>query len=737
MGFFGRKTAPKAPSVRVEGVEKVTGAGKYAAEYKVNKVAYGVLVTSTIASGTIESINVEKANLVEGVIDILTHEKRPTVEAWATEDSARKSGFSLPLLHTKKIFFKGQPIALVVADSLEDATYAASLVTATYKQTDAIVDFDIEHPKMEAKSAGKERGSTDAWTSAASIHEAEYNIRHQVHNPMEMHASIAEWVSDNKLRLYDKNQGVNSVQQVVAGIFKIPKENIEVFSEFVGGGFGSGLRVWSNLPLAIMAAKQVKRPVKVMLTRPQMFILTGYRPQSWQKIKVGANASGELQGLWHQSKHNTSMFETYNEGITRISRLIYKSANVRTDAAIIPLNLGTPTWMRGPGDCTGAFALECALDELSYKLKMDPVELRLKNVSVKNDPETGKPWSTNFMDECIKRGAEQIGWKDRKPEPASLKEGDWMVGYGMGLGSWFAGRGKAGASIIMQKNGDILVQTAMTDIGTGTGTGMQNIAHLKLGLSHKKIKIKLGHSNLPAAPSQGGSTGLSSMSGAVTAVCEALKTKLASLAALSNAAYRDAKHEDLILSDKGISLKKAGNQSISFNALLLKNNLEKIEVEASSAPGDEQRKYAFCSAVAHFCKLRVHTKTGKVKVERMVSIVDAGYIVNTQAAANQVTGATVGGIGMALSEEQLVDSRYGSLVGNDLAGYHFAVNADAPIIETSFINKPDYNLNPVGSKGVGEVGIIGSAAAIANAIYHATGKRLRDLPITPDKVLMA
>lgn len=737
MGFFGKKSAPKVPQGRVEGFDKVTGAGKYAAEYKIDKMSYAALVCSTVAAGTIESLTVDTAHQVEGVIDVLSHLNRPLIPAFATEEEQKKSGFNLPLFHTNKIYFKGQPIAVVVAETLEDAVYASTLVKVTYKQDKAVVDFASEQKKIEAKPTGKERGSLEAWSNADQVAEAEYTISHQVHNPMEMHATIAMWTSNDKIRLYDKNQGVNGVQQTISRLWKIPASNVEVFSEFVGGGFGSGLRVWSNVPIAIMASKQLNRPVKLMLTRPQMFSLVGYRPHSWQKVRIGADSSGNFKGILHQAKHSTSAFETYTEGITRISRLIYKFDNLKTDAAVVPLNLGTPTWMRGPGDCTGAFALECAIDELSYKLKMDPVELRLKNVSVKTDPETGKPWSTNFMDECIRRGAEKFGWKDRRQEPASVKEGDWLIGYGMGLGSWFAGRGKAGASIIMQKNGSILVQTAMTDIGTGTGTGMQNIAHLRLGLPHEKIKIKLGNSNLPQAPSQGGSTGLSTMSGAVSAVCDALKTKLAGYAAAENAAYKDAKPEDVLLSTTGISFQKAGNQPISFETIFTKNNLQDVQVEAISQPGEERNKFAFCSCVAHFCKIRVHSKTGKVKVERMVSVVDAGYVVNTQAAANQVTGATVGGIGMALSEEQLTDDRYGTLIGNDLAGYHFAVNADAPIIETEFINKPDYNLNPTGAKGVGEVGIIGSAAAIANAIYNATGKRLRDLPITPDKVLMA
>ncbi len=428
--------------------------------------------------------------------------------------------------------------------------------------------------------------------------------------------------------------------------------------------------------------------------------------------------------------------ESFNEGITRVARLIYKFDNLKTESAVVPLNINTPTWMRGPGDCTGDFAIESAIDELSYLLKQDPVELRLKNLAIDKDPDNGKPWSTNFLNECVERGAATIDWKARKQTPGEVKDGDWNIGYGMAVGAWNAGRGNASASIEMSKDGSILVQTAMTDIGTGTGTGMQNVAHQFTGISKDKIKIDLGNSTLPPAGSQGGSTGLSSINGAVVAVSNALKLKLAGYAATQNAAYKNVLAEGIILTDEGIALKTANAEFISYTSLWEKNNLTTVEVEASSGPGEERQKYSFCSSAAHFCIVRVHNKTGKVKVDRMVSVVDGGTIVNAKAAANQISGAAVGGIGMALMEEQHFDKRLGSPHSNDLAGYHFAVNADAPIIEVSFINKPDVNINPVGSKGLGEVGIIGCAAAIANAIYNATGKRLRDLPITPDKVLM-
>lgn len=735
MAFFdNNENFSTPPEGRVEGIAKVTGKGKFSAEYPVNNVAYGVLVNSTIPSGTIKSINVNVAKEVSGVIDILTHLHRPSLPGFATEEKIKETKLGLPIFHTDKIYFKGQPIALIVAETLEDAVYAASLVEAQYSKDSFNVDFQNAHPKTTPATEGKDRGTLDSWKNAPYFVEQEYTIKAEVHNPMEMHATIAEWKGDNQLKLYDKNQGVNNVQKVFANLFAIPEKNIEVISEFVGGGFGSGLRVWPHAVAAVMAAKMTKRPVKLMLTRPQMFSSVGYRPASWQKVKLGADASGKFLGIHHQAKNGTSVYENFSEGITRVTRLIYNFENLRAESATVPLNLSTPTWMRGPGDCTGDFAIESAIDEMSYHLNMDPVALRLKNLALEKNPETNLPWSTNFLDECIEKGSKMIGWNDRKSKPNQTTDGDWSIGYGMAVGMWNAGRGKASAAIKMQKNGIITVQTAMTDIGTGTGTGMQNIAHETTGIPKKNIIIELGNSNLPPAPSQGGSNGLSSVSGAIVEVSNALKLKLAELAALQNPNFKNIKAEDIVLTDQEITL-KTRNETLSYLEIWEKNKLTVLEVEGSSGPGAERQKYSFCSSAAHFCRVRVNRKTGKVKIEKMVCVADGGKIVNKQAAANQMSGAAVGGIGMALMEEQQVDAKLGTLIGNDLAGYHFAVNADAPIIEVDFIGKPDPNINPTGAKGLGEVGIIGTAPAIANAIYNAVGKRLRDLPITPDKIL--
>lgn len=727
----------KRPEGRVEGVAKVTGSGKYTAEYEVKNICYGVLVGSTIPSGIIKSIFTDKAKEVEGVIDIITHLNKPLVPAFATEEKIKEAKFTLPVFHTDKVFFKGQPIAMVIAETLEDATFAASLVEAEYQKSSFVVDFDSAKESVSLKSSGKERGSQDVFKDLPTIIDQQYNIKADVHNPMEMHATIAHWTGSNTLRLYDKNQGVNNVQKTFAKLFGLPEKNVEVFSEFVGGGFGSGLQVWPHSLAAILGAKKVNRPVKLMLTRPQMFAATGYRPASWQRIKLGSDKSGNFLGILHQAKNGTSVFDNFNDNITGVTRLIYKLPNLKTETAVVPLNLSTPTWMRGPGDCTGVFAVESAIDELSYKLNIDPVELRLKNISLEKHPESDLPWSTHFLDEGIKRGAKIIGWNARKSVPATVVDGDWYIGYGMAVGMWNAGRNAAEAAIVMHKNANIVVQTAMTDIGTGTGTGMQNIAHEITGISKDKIDVELGNSLLPAAPSQGGSTGISSISGAVYDASNQLKLKLAEYASAVNEKFKGASLEQIVLSDKGIDLTNNPDNFVPYGEIFEKNNLTEIRVEVASKPGSEREKYAFGSSAAHFCKVRVNKRTGKVKIDRLAVVADGGKIINNQAAANQMSGAAVGGIGMTLMEENLIDSKLGTLIGNDLAGYHFAVNADAPIIDVEFINKPDPNINPSGAKGLGEVGIIGTAPAIANAIYNAIGLRMRDLPITPDKILLA
>jgi xanthine dehydrogenase YagR molybdenum-binding subunit len=733
--FFDSKNTEQMPKGRVEGIAKVTGKAKYSAEYEISNVAYGVVVGSTIASGRILKMQVEEAMKAPGVIDILSHENKPYVSGFSGMKEMPDNRFGLPIFYTDKIYYNDQPIAMVVAETIEDAMFAAPLVKAEYEEAIPETDFAKKAREVPLKETENDRGSVGAWEDAPHQVDQEYTIAMEVHNPMEMHATIAQWKSNDKLLLYDKNQGVNRVQSVISSLFDIPTDNIHVISEFVGGGFGSGLRVWPHTIAAVMAAQQIKRPVKVMLTRPQMFTMVGYRPESWQRVKLGADKVGNFKGIIHQAKNDSSKIQGFSDGITRVTRKIYGFKNVKTEEAIVGLNVPMPTWNRGPGDTTGCFGVESAIDELCHELKLDPVEVRLKNIAP-YEMETGLPWSTNYLNECMEKGAELIGWKNRNPVPGSLKEGGYKIGYGVAVGMWSSGRSYTGASIDMKKDGVITVRTAMTDIGTGTGTGMQNVAHTVTGIPKNKIKIELGNSDFPKAPSQGGSRGMASVSSAVYAASLALKRKLAGYAWPEKDANA-LNVDNISLSDNGIIYQGNQDTFVSYADIFGKNNLNDLKVEEFAGPGEERKKYGFCSSAAHFYKVKVHERTGKIKVDRMVIVVDAGRIINPKAAANQVIGAGAGGIGMGLLEEQLIDFKTGRLIGNDLAGYHFAVNADVPLIEVSFIGKPDPNINPSGAKGLGEVGIIGAAPAIANAVFNATGKRVRDLPITVERFFNA
>lgn len=715
---------------RVEGIFKVTGAAKYSAEYELPDMAYGVLVGSKITSGKITKLNAEDALSIGGVLDVLSFWNKPEVKGFLDEKILKSLWITTPIFHTDTIHYADQYIALVVADTLENATYAASLITAEYEVLPHKTNFDTAKNDIKLIPGKKERGTIDAWKDAPYMVEQEYGIAMEVHSPMEPHATIAHWEAEDKITLYDKNQGVNSVQGLIASVFQIPKEKIHVISEFVGGGFGAGLRMWPHTVAAAMAAKQLNRPVKIVLTRAQMFTQVGFRPQSWQKIKIGADNTGKFLGAIHQAKNATATFNDFNDNVTGVTKKIYAFENLQTENAIVPLNIPVPTWMRGPGDASGCFGMECAIDELSYLLDIDPVKLRLQNIQ-SFQMETGKPWSTHYLNECLTIGAEQIGWKNRMKAPSGVKEGDWHIGYGVGIGLWDAGRGRASASLSLSKDGQLTISSAMTDIGTGTGQAMLNIVHKETGIDKSNIKVRVGDSDLPPAGSQGGSTGLSSISGAVVAAANSLKTQIAKILQI-----------DLGEKSEMLGLIKLTNQGISFNEQITsfeeffrKAALETLFVQESSGPGAERDKYGFVSCAAHFCKVKVNKQLGKVKIERFVSVADVGTVINTQQAENQVIGAVVGGIGMALLENQEFDHNYGRQIGNDFGGYHFAVNASAPIIEVSFINKPDPNINPSGAKGLGEVGIIGCAAAIANAIYNAIGKRCYDLPITPDKII--
>jgi xanthine dehydrogenase YagR molybdenum-binding subunit len=695
---------------RVDGFLKVTGQAKYFAEYELPGLTYGVLVTSTITKGKITALDTKAAEKAPGVIAVVSHLNKPSAAAYEQE-----GGPQMKVFYTDKIFYNGQPIAIVVANTFERATHAASLVKATYAKEDFNTDFEkaLKDPKAKKLQgqADYKRGVENAYKTAEIKLEERYFLPIETHNPMELHGIIADWRPNNQLTVYAKTQGVKATQGTIANVFKLPMENIQVNSEFVGGGFGMALRTWPLEIATVMASKHIGKPVKVVITRMQMFTMVGNRPAAIQTIGLGANKGGKLTGITHRAYGETSTYENFTEGVVNMAKFMYQCDNVNTSYAIVPVDLGVPIWMRGPGEATGAFALESAIDEMAHALDMDPLDFRIKN-----DPETdqqkNKPFSSKNIKEAYKIGAEKIGWSNRKNKPGSLVEGPWQTGYGVSVGVFNANRGKASVKGILKADGSLLLQSATSDIGPGTGTGMTLIANKLMKIPVSKITFELGDSSLPPAPSQGGSATLSTVGSAVNDVCVALKSAIAELAANSN---MDA--------------------TANFVDVLKKNNLPSIEVTKESQSGKEKDNYSMYSFSIHFVQVKVHALTGVVKVSKIVSVGDSGTIVSPKTARSQMLGGAVGGIGMALTEESIIDHRYGRYINNNFADYHVPVNADVPEIDVNFINKPDPYINPMGAKGMGEIALIGFSAAVANAVFNATGKRIRTLPITPDKVL--
>ncbi len=727
---------------RVDGIAKVTGKARFSAEHRLENLAYAVFVCSTIAKGAIKSIAVREAMNAPGVLDIIHYLNCPPVPGYKPEFKAKNQSLVLNGLNVftnNLVHYNGQPIALVVADTYERAVYAASLVKVDYIKEESQTDFEKGMQNARPLSGNPsrsvfKRGEEEAWKNAEVKLEAEYIIPMETHNPMEMHATIAVWEDENKLTVYDKSQGPKSTQNDLRLLFDLPVANIKVITEYVGGAFGSGLRSWPHVPAACIAAKKLKRPVKLLLNREQMFTTVGYRPYAWQKIGIGATKEGKLSGITHKAVSNTSKYEEFSEGIVGVSQFLYDCPNVNTDYKVMPLDINTPTWMRGPGPATGCYALECALDELSYALKMDPIELRQKNHADLH-PNSKLPWSSKFLKECYELGKEKIGWKNRPTVPGSLKENGMMVGYGMGTGVFGAGRGQATVKGILKDDGTLVLQSAVSDMGPGTSTAMEKIASDLMGFPTDRIKFEMGDTDLPTGPTQGGSGSSSALGTAITSVCEAFKTTLKEMAAANIAAFKNHEPEDLQY-DKGSVSIADKSATASISDILKQSNKPFIEVSKESARATaEAQKYAMHSFSVHFVKLQVNPVTGVIQLNHIVSTADCGKIISEKTARSQMVGGAVGGVGMALHEETLIDSRYGRYVNANLADYHMPVNADIPVIDVLFVDKPDTIINPMGSKGVGEIALIGVAPAIANAVYNATGKRIRNLPITADKLL--
>jgi xanthine dehydrogenase YagR molybdenum-binding subunit len=732
---------------RVDGRAKVTGAAKYAAEFNTPGLAYASVVTSTIAKGRIVRIDAREALAVEGVIDVLTHQNRPPMSGAdsAYKDDVAPEGSPFRPLYDERIWFSGQPIALVVAVESEIARFAASLVRVEYSEE--AHGTDLYHPRNEAFALQapanpaenpfappKPRGMAEqAFAAAAVRHRGEYYVPIEHHNPMELFASTVIFEDDGKLTIYDKTQGVQNVQHYVCNVLEMKPEDVRVMSPFVGGGFGSGLRPQYNVVLAALAARALQRSVRLVLTRQQMYVL-GYRPAMIQQIELGANAGETLDAVTHDAITVTSQYENYYRQETGWSGLLYKSAHAKYTHKLARLDFATPCDMRAPSAAPGVYALECAMDELAVALKLDPIELRLRCYSDR-DQHTDRPYSSKRLRDCYRQGAEAFGWDKRSPEPRSMRGGTELVGWGMATGVWEALQVPIAVRIALTANGHAEVSCATSDIGTGTYTIMAQVAADTLGLPIDNVTIRLGDSTLPQSPVEGGSWIAASVSNGIATTADAVREELLRLAKrMPNSSLAAASPGEVALADGKLVSKRDASRAVSIADAMRHGGVDRIEQEKTTTFADEGL-HAHNTHSAVFAEVKVDEELGVIRVTRVVSAVAAGRILNTKTARSQIMGGVVWGIGMALHEETLVDHHFGRIMNANIAEYHVPVNADVHDIEVIFVDERDDIVNPLGIKGLGEIGIVGVAAAIANAVYHATGKRVRDLPITLDKLL--
>ena len=692
---------------------------------------------STIPKGRIVRIDASEALRVEGVLDVLSHENRPHMagkdEAWK-DDVAPEKGSPFRPLYDDRIMFSGQPLALVLAEEWEIARYAASLVRIEYEKQAFVTDLHKQRDQaFVVEKPDKPRGeAAKAYASAKICHEAEYFIPTEHHNPMELFGSTAIWDGGGRLTVYDKTQSVQNVQRYLCSVFDKKADEVRVLSPFVGGAFGAGLRPQYQVVLAVLGALALERSVRLVLTRQQMYGL-GHRPATIERLALGAGPDGTLDAITHEAIGVTSQFEDFSRNDTGWSAQLYTSANVRYVHRLARLDVPTSCDMRAPGAATGVYALECAMDELAVALKLDPVELRLRCYSDRDQNED-LPYTSKQLRECYRQGAEAFGWDKRRPEPRSMRDGSDLVGWGMATGVWEALQMPAAARIVLSANGHAEVSCAASDIGTGTYTILAQVAADVLGLPIENISIKLGDSTLPQAPVEGGSWLAASASQAVVATAGDIRKALLALARkMKSSPLADAQFEDTMLADGKIVSKLDPGRAVSIADVMRHGAVDRVEKEKTNTfPEDSAHARNTHSAV--FAEVKVDEEIGVIRVTRVVSAIAAGRILNTKTAHSQIMGGVVWGIGMALHEETLFDHRFGRVMNADIAEYHVPVNADVHDIQVIFVDEPDEIINPLGIKGLGEIGIVAVAAAIANAIHYATGKRVRDLPITLDKL---
>jgi xanthine dehydrogenase YagR molybdenum-binding subunit len=708
------------PLDRVDGPFKVTGRATYAYEYRnVGEPAYGFAVVSSIGKGRIRAIDASTAEKSPGVLLVLTHLNAP-------KQGARTSG-AVPQLADDRVLFQGQPVALVVAGSFEEARAAAYLIKPSYAIEPGSHDLEASRatasvPKpRNGSSPDTNKGDVEAAFAIAPVKiDVTYTTPPQAHAMMEPHATIAEWVGD-RLTLYTANQMLPRGVDTVSATLLLPKDQIRLVSRYIGGGFGAKLQVEPDAILAAMAARMLNRPVKLALTRQQVFAATTHRSDTIQRLRLAADHDGTLQAVAHESWSDNTPGQDDFEAAAMATRNIYATPALLTAHRLATLDLPISASMRAPGEAVGLLALECAMDELAVALGMDPIALRIKNEPA-TDPQNGKPFSTRTLVPCMQKGAELFGWNKRNPRPGSMRDGEWLVGMGMSA----AIRGNpmlpAKASASLGRNGILTIRTSMTDVGTGSYTILGQIAADLLGLPIDKVRVELGDTDFPAAPGSGGSFGANSAGSAVYDACMNLRAALLQKAGLNP--------DNAVFADGAVS---ADGQTVRPDGLVG----EGLSADGAATPGNSREAFIQQSYGAHFAEVGVSEVTGEIRLRCMLGVFTAGRILNAKTARSQAIGGMTFGVGAALMEAIVVDKRDGWFVNNNLAEYHVAANADIPAIDAVFLPETDDRSSAMKSKGLGELGICGAGAAVANAVYNATSIRIRDYPLTLDKVLQA
>ncbi|MGW0507379.1 xanthine dehydrogenase family protein molybdopterin-binding subunit [Micromonospora sp. NPDC003241] len=718
---------------RVEGPRKVAGAAAYPSDVSYPGMAYAALVRSTVAHGRIEALDTTAAEAVPGVLAVITHRDAARLAAGPTTPIGPTPP---PPMQDDLIRYHGQYVAVVVAQTRQQAAAAARAVAVSYRSAEPTAALDDTELRDDPFGTDVTRGDAAAALAAADVvHEATYRTAENTNNPLGLFTTVAVWEGDT-VTVHDSTQWTSNTRATVAAVFGLPEEAVRVYAKYVGGGFGAGLRVWPHVLLAVLAARTVGRPVTLTLTRPEMFTGVGHRPDTVQRLRIGARRDGTIVAIDHEATQTVAVADENTEPVAVAGATAYACPNVTARDRQRRRHIPCPGSMRAPGEAQANFALESALDELSYRLGMDPLELRLRN-DAEVHPESGLPWSSRALRDCYAVGARRFGWSRRDPRAGAMRDGRWRVGFGVAGVSYPWWQVPCRARATVSRDGTAFVRSAATDIGTGTYTVMRQLSAELLGLRLDQVRFDLGDSQMPPAPQAGGSGLTGALGNAVYAACQALVRAVLDLVTTdTQSPLHGCAMDDVMVNGGRLHHRADARRGESFAAILDRHGLDELTADGASAPPDPQQiGMAPAGAfAAKFVEVHVDPDLGLVRVPRVVSVVDGGRILNEKLARSQIVGATVGGIGQALLEETVTDPDTGRIANATLGDYLIPVNADIGEVDVVFVGGPD-RATPIGTKGIGEVGLPGIAAAIANGVYHATGTRIRSLPITLDQLL--